>query len=110
MSAKNIDKQGQWRCVSVAFKMSQEEAGLLNMEVALSGLSKQDYIINRLLKKDIIVQPNPKVYIALKRQLEKVLAELQTANRYQPSNKLLETICQINRTLYGMKGEKNDCP
>ena len=110
MSAKNLDKQGRWRCVSVGFKMSSEEAELLNMEVALSGLSKQDYIINRLLKKDIIVQPNPKVYIALKRQLEKVLAELQAANRYQPSDKLLETICQINRTLYGMKGEKNDCP
>ena len=110
MSAKNLDKQGRWRNVSVGFKVSPEEARLLNVKVALSGLSKQDYIINRLLDRDIIVQANPKVFIALKRQLEKVLEELQANNTRSTSDELLEIIRQINQTLYGMKGEKNDCP
>ena len=110
MSAKNSDKQGRWRCVSVGFKMSPEEAKLLDVKVAISGLSKQDYIINRLLDRDIIVQANPKVYVALKRQLEKVLEELQANNECNPSDEVIEIIRQINQTLYGMKGEKNDCP
>ena len=110
MSAKKLDKQGRWRNVSVGFKMSPEEAKLLDVKVAISGLSKQDYIINQLLDRDIIVQANPKVFIALKRQLEKVLEELQANNTRSTSDELLEIIRQINQTLYGMKGEKNDCP
>lgn len=110
MSAKNLDKRGRWRNVSVGFKMSPEEAKLLDVKVAISGLSKQDYIINRLLEREIVVQANPKVYIALKRQLEKVLEELKANHQCKPSDELLEIIRQINQTLYGMKGEKNDCP
>lgn len=86
--------------------MSPEEAKLLDVKVAISGLSKQDYIINRLLDRGINVQANPKVYIALKRQLEKVLEELQANHQCKPSDEMLEIIRQINQTLYGMKGEK----
>ena len=57
------------------------------------------------------MQGNPRVYIALKRQLEEVLQELKALQGETPSEELLDTICLINRTLYGMKGEKeNDCP
>ena len=111
MSAKNLDNHNRWRSVTVGFRVSPEEAKQLDVEVALSGLTKQEYILNRLTNKDIVVQGNPKVYIALKRQLEEVLAELEALQGEAPSEELLDTIKLINQTLYGMKGEKeNDCP
>lgn len=102
MSAKNLDPKGRLRNKIVALRMSPEESELLNTAVAISGLTKQDYIINRLLDRTVTIQPNPRVYKALKTQLENILTELQEK---EPSDDLLETIRLINVTLYGMKGE-----
>lgn len=111
MSEKNYDRKGRWRSKTVAFRMSPEENEELDVRVKLSGLTKQEYLISRALEKEIIVWGNPRVYIALKRQLEEVLQELKTLQGETPSEELLDAICLINRTLYGMKGEKeNDCP
>lgn len=51
MSEKRLDAKNRWRNVVVAFRMSPEEAQELNVKVSLSGLSKQDYIIQCLLMK-----------------------------------------------------------
>ncbi|MCM1060602.1 MAG: DUF1778 domain-containing protein [Eubacterium sp.] len=102
MSAKNLDQKGRFRNKIVTLRMSPEESELLNTAVAVSGLTKQDYIINKLLDRTVTVQPSPRVYKALKTQLENVLAELKEK---EPSDDLLETIRLINATLYGMKGE-----
>lgn len=48
---KNIDKKGRWRNVIVSFRMSPEERDDLNARVKLSGLTKQDYVIKRLLER-----------------------------------------------------------
>ena len=69
MTAKNRDRKNRWRNVTVAFRMSPEENEQLNTLVKLSGLTKQDYIICRLLCKDVVVQGNPRVYKALKQQI-----------------------------------------
>ena len=53
MSAKNLDKQNRWRNKTVAFRMSPEEAEQLDVNVRLSGLSKQDYLIQRALQREI---------------------------------------------------------
>ena len=45
---KNLDYKGRWRSRAVSFRVSEEEAKLINDCVALSGLTKQDYIIRRL--------------------------------------------------------------
>ncbi|MCM1577573.1 MAG: hypothetical protein NC078_02075 [Ruminococcus sp.] len=102
MSAKNLDQKGRLRNKIVALRMSPEENELLNAAIALSGLTKQDYIIKKLLDKTITVQPNPRVYKELKDKLGEVLAELKEK---EPSNELFETIRLITATLYGMKGE-----
>lgn len=102
MSAKVYDSKGRFRGKIVSFRCSEEENALLNAAVKLSGLTKQDYIIKKLTDSAVVVQPNPRVYKALKVQLESVLTELKTK---EPSDDLLETIRLINATLYGMKGE-----
>lgn len=107
MSAKNCDEHNRWRNKTVAFRMSPEESNELDMRVKLSGLTKQDYLINRVLQRDIVVVGNPKVYVALKKKLEEVLIELKSSNDAQPSPELLETIKLISKTLYEMKGDKD---
>lgn len=108
MSAKNRDEHNRWRNKTVAFRMSPEESNELDMRVKLSGLTKQDYLINRALQRDIVVVGNPKVYVALKKKLEEVLIELKSSNDAQPSPELLETIKLINKTLYEMRGDKDE--
>ena len=57
---RTLDYKGRWRNHTVAFRVSNEEANLLNDLVALSGLTKQDYITRRLLCRDVVVQGNPR--------------------------------------------------
>lgn len=105
MSAKNLDSKGRFRARTIGFRVSPEEDQLINSAVALSGLTKQDYIVKRLLCRDVVVQGNPRVYKALKNQLAEVLSELQRIENSSVSDELLETIRLINTTLNGTKGE-----
>lgn len=61
---KNLDYKGRWRNKTVAFRVSEEEAKLIDDLVALSGLTKQDYIIRRLQCR-VWWYGNPRVYKAL---------------------------------------------
>ena len=72
--------------------------------VCLSGLTKQDYITQRLLNRDIVVQGNPRVYKALRDQLAAVLGELRRIETGAGvDDELLATIDLIAMTLDGMK-------
>ena len=101
MSHKNLDTKGRLRSRIISFRVSPEEGDLLDVKVKLSGLTKQDYVIKKLTDSAVVVQPNPRVYKALKIQLEAVLAELKTK---EPTDELLETIRLIATTLDGIKG------
>ena len=54
MSKKNYDNHNRWRNKTVAFRVSAEEDLQLETLVKLTGLTKQDYIIRRLLKRDVV--------------------------------------------------------
>ena len=93
MTAKVRDRCNRWRSVTVAFRMSPEENEQLNHLAQLSGMTKQDYIIDRLLQKEIVVHGNPKVYKALKDRVEAVLEELRRLKiGEKPSSERLEEI------------------
>jgi len=103
MSAKIYDGQGRWRNKTVSFRVSPEEDILIEKFVSLSGLTKQDYIVNRLCQKDIVVVGNPRVYKALRNQLADVLTKLK--DKTDVSADLLTVITQIATTLQGLKEE-----
>ncbi|MCD8373598.1 MAG: hypothetical protein LUC20_00590 [Oscillospiraceae bacterium] len=106
MSAKNMDNHNRWRNKTVAFRVSPEEDTQLEIAVKLTGLTKQDYIIRRLLCKDVVVQGNPKVYKALQNQLATVLDELRRIEAGAGvKDDLLETINLIANIMDGMKGD-----
>ena len=101
---RNLDKQGRWRNKTVSFRMSKEEVKLLDNLVSLSGLTKQDYIIKRLLCKDIVVVGNTRVYKALKNHMEQIYIELQKlSNGNEIDDVALSTIQFINQILKEMK-------
>ena len=109
MSAKNLDSKNRWRCKTIAFRMSPEEAAQLDEAVRLSGITKQDYITKKLLDREVVVQPSPRVYKALRDKLGEVLDELKSIDDGQPvDDRLLETINLIAKILNGMKGESAD--
>lgn len=81
MSAKNRDEHNRWRNKTVAFRMSPEEAKLLDEFVKLSGLNKQDYLISRVLQREVVVQGNPRVYKALRNELTDLTNQLKNINQ-----------------------------
>ena len=104
MSAKNLDKHNRWRNKTVAFRVSPEEDAQIETAVKLTGLTKQDYIIRRLLCRDVVVQGNPRVYKALRDQLAAVLDELRRIEAGQGVNdELLDTIQMIATIMNGMQ-------
>ena len=104
MSVKVLDRQGRWRNKIVAFRVSPEEDELLETKVRLSGLTKQDYIISRLLEKEITVVGNPRVYKALRNQMKSIYEELRRiAVGATVDDALLETLQLVAITLNGMK-------
>ena len=72
MSAKNRDRHNRFRSITVGFRVSPEEQEQLNRAVALSGLPKQEYCYRKCMDRTITVQPNPRVYKALKDSLAEV--------------------------------------
>ena len=106
MSAKNRDEHNRWRNITVGFRVSPEEKEQINIAVALSGLSKQEYCYRKCINRDIIVQGNPRVYKALRQQLIFVLDELKRIEAGgNVQVELLDNIQLITRTLKEMKEE-----
>ena len=77
MSAKSRDGQGRWRCKTIGVRISPEENAELDALVALSGMKKQDYCINCMLQRDVVVIGNPRVHKALKSQIEQFCQEFE---------------------------------
>ena len=109
MSAKSRDEHNRWRNITVGFRVSPEENEQLNEVVALSGLPKQEYCYRRCMQRDIVVQPNPRVYKALKTTMEKILSELQRlSDAGGVTDEMWDTLTLLIATLKGMKGDDAD--
>lgn len=104
MSEKRRDSHNRYRSVSISFRLSPEERDVLDRKVRLSGLTKREYLAHRCLEEDILVQGNPRVYKALRSEME-VLCEqfLHLAQGCEPSPELLETVRVVTKTYEGMK-------
>lgn len=103
MSAKNRDEHNRWRNKTVAFRMSPEEAKLLDEFVKLSGFNKQDYLISRVLQREVVVQGNPRVYKALRNELTNLTNQLQNVN--QVDDEFLSVLTQSLTILSDMNNQ-----
>ena len=104
MSEKNRDENGRWRNRTIGFRVSPEEDAEINALVALSGLTKQDYIINRLCNRDVVVMGNPRVHKALKTQMEELYQEFtRLCSASEISPEALRVLEAMTRIYDGMK-------
>lgn len=103
---KSLDAKGRWRNRNVGFRVSEEEAKQLDNLVELSGLAKQDYILRRLLNREVVVQGNPKVFKALKNQMTQIYEELKRLESVSDDNEELLIVVEMVATI--MKGMVNE--
>ena len=108
MSAKNMDHQGRWRTVTVAFRVSPEEDKLIESAVRMAGLTKQDYIINKLTDRSVVVQGNPKVYRGLLLEMRSLLEELKRINSGDTVNEDILTRIDLIASIMGEMREEDD--
>ena len=103
MTAKTMDNHNRWRSKTVAFRMSPEETNQLDAFVQMSGLPKQDYLIQRALQKEVVVVGNPRVYKGLRIQMEAIHKELQRISTESfIDDELLDRVEQTITIMQGM--------
>lgn len=100
MSRKNRDKYNRFRSKTIAFRVSEEENKTLETKVALSGLTKQDYLIHCIKQRNYVVDgKNTRVWKALKQQLDvfiKRFSEIDDISKLENDElEVLEYMLQI---------------
>lgn len=105
MSVKKRDRHNRWRNKTVGFMVSPEEAKEIDSYVVLSGMTKQDYLISRVLQREIKVYPNPRVYKALKTEINRVCDTLENARENDETYELLQMVLAMIKDI---KGDNED--
>ena len=77
MTEKSLDPNGRWRSKTIAFRVSPEEGARIDAQIAMSGLTKQEDIVKRLLDEEVVVVPNSRVQQALQRKAVDIYHELR---------------------------------
>ena len=104
MSAKARDGQGRWRCKTSGVRVSPEENAEIDALAALSGMTKQDYCIHRMLQRDVVVTGNPRVHKALKNQMEQLCREFERlCNANKVSAEALHVLEYLAKVYEGLK-------
>lgn len=81
MSRPVYDGKGRRRNVTVAFRVSEEEAKQIDLMVALSGLKKQDYIVKCLLEHSFTVAASIRMRKAIEERAGPIVTELRRIRR-----------------------------
>lgn len=83
MNEKYLDERNykRIRCKYVNFRVTPKEAEELDKYVALSGLLKQEYLVSKVLNREVVVKGNPRVFKALKKTMVEILNELKRINK-----------------------------
>lgn len=106
---KRCDDKNRWRNKVVSFRMSAEEAKQLDIYVHLSGLSKQDYLIKKVLDRKVVIYGSPRTYKALRNQLFDVNQQLQRlAIVDSQQDELIALIDHISDILHEFKEERHE--
>ena len=104
---KKLDSKGRWRNKTTSFMMSPEEREDLDTRVRLSGLTKQEYMVRRLLERDVVVQPSSRIFKALRDQMTEILEELKRIESgASVDDELLATIKTVAETYNGLEEKK----
>lgn len=102
MTRRNDDRQ---RSVTIGFRVSKEQAERIDLLVALSGKTKQDYILERLENESMEVIPSPRMQRTLRDEMRKLCVQLERLKKgEEPSERLLDS-CDLVASVYASLGE-----
>lgn len=105
MSVKSRDNHNRWRSLTIAFRVSPEENEQIKRMVKLTGLTKQQYIVENMLHHKFTVFPNPRVQKALKEYFIAVVNELKRLeNAGGLNDEFLEVLKFALQIYAGMNG------
>lgn len=115
VSTKNLDGYQRWRSKNVSFRLSPEEAEQLDKYVQLSGMTKQDYLADRVLQREVVVQSNPRVFKALRNELNAICATMLRMESWTDADaefrilfqQVLDMVDQMKEDTDAKKGEFN---
>ena len=110
MSRKNCDGRGRWRSQTIAFRVSPEEGAAIRSRARLSGMTLQEYLTRRSLEQDIVVVGNPRVYKALKAQMEQIYSELRRLSPGDPVDLDLQETIRLVAEIYAGMGKASGPP
>ena len=100
MTAKNRDKYGQWRDITLGFRVPRAYKERVDMLADSNDMSRRNYILKCLEDSEIFVRPNRRCYEMLKEFLEDVhemmlkISVLSTKNE-----KLCRAIGEVEKAL-----------
>ena len=84
--------------VTIAFRLTKEDAARMQLLCNLSGMVRQDYIRERVMEHEITVYPNVRIRKYLEDYLVEIRDELKKANG-EPSKALLQKLDDILNTV-----------
>lgn len=100
MSKRNQDNHNRFRSKTIAFRVSPEEDEQINIAVSLTGMTKQDFIISKLLDRTIYVQASCKVHRAVYDRLTDVLEQLtRLSNASELDDELEDNISLVSEII-----------
>ena len=105
MSVKTLDREGRWRDRTVSFRVSDEENERIDQLAAMSGKTKQDFIVSRLEGKEITVVATARVQKSLAVQARRVADELE---RLAGGDEVRERLANLSEALLGVLGQMAD--
>lgn len=108
MSEKNLDPQGRMRSKTVAFRMSPEEADLLQRYADMSGMTKQDYLISRVLQREVTVIPNKRMQLYMEENMLYVFKELRRLDAGQVLPQGLSELVRMLAGIFAALGGEDD--
>lgn len=92
------------RSKTIAFRITPELNEQINLIVAASGMTKQDYIASKLLDLEVAIVPSTYTYAALRDEMREVCRQLnRIRNGCEPSERLLGLCERLSDLFLGLR-------
>lgn len=104
MAGKDSNRE---RSKTIAFRVTPEIDEQINLIVAASGMTKQDYITSKLLEMEVTVVPSTYTYTALRDEMREVCKQLnRVRSGCEPSDRLMSLCERLSDIFLGLRRDE----
>lgn len=92
------------RSKTIAFRVTPEVDEQINLIVAASGMTKQDYITSKLMDMEVTIVPSTYTYTALRDEMREVCKQLnRVRSGCEPSDRLMSLCERLSDMFLGLR-------